>query len=50
SHLAKLEVPLSTDKSVPGDNFKDKLALFMAGKTPQNDQAQGSSKQGKPHA
>lgn len=48
NHLAKLEVPLSSDKSVSGDNFKDKLALFMAGKTSQNEQT--TSKQGKPDA
>ncbi|MFQ3235021.1 MAG: flagellar protein FliO/FliZ [Paraglaciecola sp.] len=50
NHLAKLEVPLSTVKSTSGDNFKDKLALFMAGKTSHSDRPQTTSKQGKPHA
>lgn len=32
NHLAKLSQPLADTKHSTGDNFKDKLALFMAGK------------------
>ncbi|MFT2091385.1 flagellar biosynthetic protein FliO [Paraglaciecola sp. 2405UD69-4] len=32
NHLAKLEVPLANDSATGNDNFKDKLAMFMAGK------------------
>ena len=33
NHLAKLENPLVTEKTSGGENFKEKLAMFMAGKT-----------------
>lgn len=36
NHLAKLDKPLPSEKDTSGENFKDKLALFMAGK-PQKD-------------
>ncbi|MFQ3198773.1 MAG: flagellar protein FliO/FliZ [Paraglaciecola sp.] len=49
NHLAKLEIPLSTDKNVSGDNFKDKLGLFMAGKMPHKDQSRTIDQQMKPH-
>ena len=32
NHLAKLAQPISDHHAVSGDSFKDKLALFMAGK------------------
>ncbi|MDP5032733.1 MAG: flagellar biosynthetic protein FliO [Paraglaciecola sp.] len=32
NHLAKLSQPLAESKPLAGDNFKDKLAMFMAGK------------------
>ena len=32
NHLAKLEIPLVTEKVTSGENFKEKLAMFMAGK------------------
>ena len=38
NHLAKLTTPLTEVSSGGGENFKDKLALFMAGKlNPQTD-------------
>lgn len=33
NHLATLSTPLPDTKSTDGENFKDKLALFMAGKS-----------------
>ncbi|WP_158770738.1 flagellar biosynthetic protein FliO [Paraglaciecola sp. L1A13] len=32
NHLAKLDNPIANDKPPSGENFKDKLSLFMAGK------------------
>jgi flagellar protein FliO/FliZ len=42
NHLAKLSTPLADHKAPSGENFKDKLALFMAGKL--NPQAASSVK------
>jgi flagellar protein FliO/FliZ len=50
SHLAKLEVPLNSDKPPTGENFKDKLALFMAAKMSPGEQPKQNINQGKPHA
>ncbi|GAC25562.1 flagellar protein FliO/FliZ [Paraglaciecola mesophila KMM 241] len=36
NHLAKLDTPISNDKPPTGDNFKDKLNMFMAGKLQPN--------------
>ncbi|MFT4940904.1 MAG: flagellar protein FliO/FliZ [Paraglaciecola sp.] len=32
NHLAKLDTPIVTEKMTGGENFKEKLAMFMAGK------------------
>ena len=32
NHLAKLDTPIVTEKMTSGENFKEKLAMFMAGK------------------
>ncbi|KXI28026.1 flagellar biosynthetic protein FliO [Paraglaciecola hydrolytica] len=42
NHLAKLAQPLTDNKPADSDNFKDKLALFMAGKL--NPQAGSANK------
>jgi flagellar protein FliO/FliZ len=45
SHLATLSQPLSDAKQTGGENFKDKLALFMAGKlNPNHEQNQRAKK------
>ena len=36
NHLAKLDTPISNDKPPTGDNFKDKLNIFMAAKLQPN--------------
>ncbi|QHJ13606.1 Flagellar protein FliO [Paraglaciecola mesophila] len=36
NHLAKLDTPIAKDKTPSGENFKDKLNLFMAGKLQSN--------------
>ncbi|MGY0636897.1 MAG: flagellar biosynthetic protein FliO [Paraglaciecola chathamensis] len=36
NHLAKLDTPIANDKPPSGENFKDKLNLFMAGKLQPN--------------
>ena len=42
NHLAKLTTPLTEASTSGGENFKDKLALFMAGKlNPQVDSSPG---------
>jgi len=38
NHLAKLDNPLPSEKNTTGENFKDKLALFMAGKLQTKDE------------
>ena len=40
NHLAKLDTPLPTEKNTAAENFKDKLALFMAGKLQKDEAAQ----------
>ena len=50
NHLAKLASPLPTEKSSGGENFKDKLALFMAGKLHTEETGQkGSAQKGRDH-
>lgn len=51
NHLATLTTPIGNSTASPGnEKFKDKLALFMAGKInpsmPQNDKAKNSSGEG----
>jgi flagellar protein FliO/FliZ len=42
NHLAKLDSPLASEKNTPGENFKDKLALFMAGKLQKDEPTQNT--------
>ena len=55
NHLAKLDSPLPSEKNTPGENFKDKLALFMAGKLQKDETAadtvahQGDKQRGAAH-
>jgi flagellar protein FliO/FliZ len=49
NHLAKLSQPLADTKLASGDNFKDKLAMFMAGKLNPSKATQDPSSAGKHH-
>ncbi|MFT4994821.1 MAG: flagellar protein FliO/FliZ [Paraglaciecola sp.] len=42
NHLAKLDNPLPSEKNTSGENFKDKLAQFMAGKLQKDEPGQNT--------
>lgn len=49
NHLAKLSQPIDSHKAPSSENFKDKLAMFMAGKINSNQDTTKKSRGNRPH-